>query len=149
MRDWPSSPTSPSSAGSWRPCPRWGLGCLKNRPVLHHAVRRRGPAGEAGHRAGPALHGKTIYILDEPTTGLHTYDVHKLLEVLDRLVEGGQHRGGHRTQFDVIKWADHVIDLGPKGAAVAATWCAPAPPEEVAQCEASYTGRYLKKLLLK
>lgn len=59
--------------------------------------------------------GKTIYILDEPTTGLHTYDVHKLLEVLDRLVEGGNTVVVIEHNLDVIKWADHVIDLGPEG----------------------------------
>ena len=75
--------------------------------------------------------GKTIYILDEPTTGLHTYDVHKLLEVLDRLVEGGNTVVVIEHNLDVIKWADHVIDLGRKGAAAAATWCAPAPPRRL------------------
>ncbi|MGM9565035.1 excinuclease ABC subunit UvrA, partial [Evtepia sp.] len=91
--------------------------------------------------------GKTIYILDEPTTGLHTYDVHNLLEVLDRLVEGGNTVVVIEHNLDVIKWADHVIDLGPEGGAGGGHIVCTGTPEEVAQCEASYTGRYLKKLL--
>ena len=91
--------------------------------------------------------GRTIYILDEPTTGLHTYDVHKLLEVLDRLVEGGNTVVVIEHNLDVIKWADHVIDLGPEGGSGGGHVVCTGTPEEVAQCEASYTGRYLKKLL--
>ena len=91
--------------------------------------------------------GKTIYILDEPTTGLHTYDVHNLLEVLDRLVEGGNTVVVIEHNLDVIKWADHVIDLGPEGGVGGGHIVCTGTPEEVAQCEASYTGRYLKKLL--
>ena len=91
--------------------------------------------------------GKTIYILDEHTTGLHTYDVHKLLEVLDRLVEGGNTVVVIEHNLDVIKWADHVIDLGPEGGSGGGHVVCTGTPEEVAQCEASYTGRYLKKLL--
>ncbi|MDO4517122.1 MAG: excinuclease ABC subunit UvrA, partial [Bacillota bacterium] len=91
--------------------------------------------------------GRTIYILDEPTTGLHTYDVHNLLEVLDRLVEGGNTVVVIEHNLDVIKWADHVIDLGPEGGAGGGHIVCTGTPEEVAQCEASYTGRYLKKLL--
>ncbi len=91
--------------------------------------------------------GKTIYILDEPTTGLHTYDVHKLLEVLDRLVEGGNTVVVIEHNLDVIKWADHVIDLGPEGGSGGGHIVCTGTPEQVAQCNASYTGRYLKKLL--
>ena len=91
--------------------------------------------------------GKTIYILDEPTTGLHTYDVHNLLEVLDRLVEGGNTVVVIEHNLDVIKWADHVIDLGPEGGAGGGHIVCTGTPEEVAQCEVSYTGRYLKKML--
>ena len=91
--------------------------------------------------------GKTIYILDEPTTGLHTYDVHKLLEVLDRLVQGGNTVVVIEHNLDVIKWADHVIDLGPEGGSGGGHIVCTGTPEEVAQCDASYTGRYLKKLL--
>ena len=91
--------------------------------------------------------GKTIYILDEPTTGLRTYDVHNLLEVLDRLVEGGNTVVVIEHNLDVIKWADHVIDLGPEGGAGGGHIVCTGTPEEVAQCEVSYTGRYLKKML--
>ena len=93
--------------------------------------------------------GKTIYILDEPTTGLHTYDVHKLLEVLDRLVEGGNTVVVIEHNLDVIKWADHVIDLGPEGGSGGGRVVCTGTPEEVAQCETSYTGQYLKRILEK
>ena len=93
--------------------------------------------------------GKTIYILDEPTTGLHTYDVHKLLEVLDRLVEGGNTVVVIEHNLDVIKWADHVIDLGPEGGSGGGHIVCTGTPEEVAQCETSYTGQYLKRMLEK
>ena len=91
--------------------------------------------------------GKTIYILDEPTTGLHSYDVQNLLQVLDRLVEGGNTVVVIEHNLDVIKSADHVIDLGPEGGAGGGHIVCTGTPEEVAKCEASYTGRYLKKLL--
>ncbi|MCI8414775.1 MAG: excinuclease ABC subunit UvrA [Ruminiclostridium sp.] len=91
--------------------------------------------------------GKTIYILDEPTTGLHTYDVHKLLEVLDRLVEGGNTVIVIEHNLDVIKCADHLIDLGPEGGSGGGHVVCTGTPEEVAQCPDSYTGRYLKKFL--
>ena len=91
--------------------------------------------------------GKTIYILDEPTTGLHAYDVHKLLEVLDRLAEGGNTVVVIEHNLDVIKWADHVIDLGPEGGAGGGLVVCTGTPEEVARCADSYTGQYLKKVL--
>ncbi len=93
--------------------------------------------------------GKTIYILDEPTTGLHSYDVQNLLEVLDRLVEGGNTVIVIEHNLDVIKWADHVIDLGPEGGAGGGQLVCAGTPEEVAQCEGSYTGQYLKRMLEK
>ena len=93
--------------------------------------------------------GKTVYILDEPTTGLHSYDVQKLLEVLDRLVEGGNTVIVIEHNLDVIKWADHVIDLGPEGGAGGGRLVCAGTPEEVARCEGSYTGQYLKKMLEK
>ena len=91
--------------------------------------------------------GKTIYILDEPTTGLHTADVHKLLEVLDRLVEAGNTILVIEHNLDVIKVADHVIDLGPEGGDKGGTIVCTGTPEEVAKCEESYTGRFLKTVL--
>ena len=91
--------------------------------------------------------GRTIYILDEPTTGLHTYDVHKLIEVLQKLVEGGNTVVVIEHNLDVIKTADHVIDLGPEGGDKGGTVVAVGTPEQVAQVDASYTGHYLKKIL--
>jgi len=91
--------------------------------------------------------GSTIYILDEPTTGLHTEDVGKLLEVLQRLVDAGNTVVVIEHNLDVIKCADHIIDLGPEGGDRGGTIVCTGTPEEVAQCEASYTGKYLKKAL--
>ena len=91
--------------------------------------------------------GKTIYILDEPTTGLHTADVHKLLEVLDRLVEGGNTILVIEHNLDVIKTADHIIDLGPEGGDRGGTVVCTGTPEQIAACEESYTGQFLKNVL--
>ena len=91
--------------------------------------------------------GRTIYILDEPTTGLHTYDVHKLIEVLNTLVEGGNTVLVIEHNLDVIKTADYVVDLGPNGGDRGGTVVAVGTPEEIAACEDSYTGQYLKKVL--
>ena len=91
--------------------------------------------------------GKTIYILDEPTTGLHSDDVRKLLEVLQRLVDAGNTVVVIEHNLDVIKCADHLIDLGPEGGDGGGTIVCTGTPEEVAACEQSYTGQYLKKML--
>lgn len=91
--------------------------------------------------------GKTIYILDEPTTGLHTADVHKLTEVLNKLVEGGNTVVVIEHNLDVIKTADYIIDMGPEGGDNGGTVIAKGTPEEVAQTNGSYTGQYLKKML--
>ncbi|MEG2177036.1 MAG: excinuclease ABC subunit UvrA, partial [Oscillibacter sp.] len=91
--------------------------------------------------------GQTIYILDEPTTGLHTDDVGKLLEVLQRLVETGNTVVVIEHNLDVIKCADYLIDLGPEGGDQGGGIVATGTPEEVAACEKSYTGQYLKKML--
>ncbi len=91
--------------------------------------------------------GSTIYILDEPTTGLHTDDVGKLLEVLQRLVDAGNTVVVIEHNLDVIKCADHLIDLGPEGGDGGGTIVCTGTPEDVAACEASYTGQYLKKIL--
>ncbi len=91
--------------------------------------------------------GSTIYILDEPTTGLHTDDVGKLLEVLQRLVDAGNTVLVIEHNLDVIKCADHIIDLGPEGGAAGGEIVCTGTPEEVAACERSYTGKYLKKML--
>ena len=91
--------------------------------------------------------GKTIYILDEPTTGLHAADVHKLIEVLQRLVDAGNTVLVIEHNLDVIKTADYLIDLGPEGGDQGGFVVASGTPEEVAQVEGSYTGQYLKKML--
>ncbi len=91
--------------------------------------------------------GKTIYILDEPTTGLHSYDVHKLIDVLQQLVEKGNTVVVIEHNLDVIKTADHIIDLGPEGGDKGGNIVCTGTPEEVAACPGSYTGRYLKKML--
>ncbi|MBD5161144.1 MAG: excinuclease ABC subunit UvrA [Oscillibacter sp.] len=93
--------------------------------------------------------GSTIYILDEPTTGLHTDDVGKLLEVLQRLVDAGNTVVVIEHNLDVIKCADHIIDLGPEGGDGGGTIVCTGTPEEVAACEGSYTGQYLKKMLVR
>ncbi len=91
--------------------------------------------------------GRTIYILDEPTTGLHTADVHKLIEVLDNLVDMGNTVVVIEHNLDVIKCADHIIDLGPEGGDGGGRIIASGTPEQVAKCRKSYTGQYLKNIL--
>ena len=91
--------------------------------------------------------GRTVYILDEPTTGLHTADVQRLIEVLQRLVEGGNTVLVIEHNLDVIKVADYVVDLGPEGGDGGGRLVVAGTPEEVAACPGSYTGQYLKKVL--
>ncbi|MBU4690602.1 excinuclease ABC subunit UvrA [Mycoplasma sp. ES3157-GEN-MYC] len=91
--------------------------------------------------------GKTVYVLDEPTTGLHTHDVKKLLDVLNKIVDGGDTIIVIEHNLDVIKCADYIIDLGPEGGVNGGRIVASGTPEQVAQCELSFTGQYLKKYL--
>ncbi len=93
--------------------------------------------------------GNTIYILDEPTTGLHFADVHKLVEILHRLVEGGNTVVVIEHNLDVIKTADYIIDMGPEGGDRGGEMVVSGTPEEVAEHPSSYTGRYVKKMLKK
>ncbi len=93
--------------------------------------------------------GKTIYVLDEPTTGLHTADVHKLIEVLQKLVEGGNSVVVIEHNLDVIKTADYIIDMGPEGGSGGGEVVAKGTPEEVAKVKKSYTGQFLKNMLLR
>ena len=93
--------------------------------------------------------GKTMYILDEPTTGLHTADVHKLVHILQRLAEGGNTVVVIEHNLDVIKTADYIIDLGPEGGDGGGTLVATGTPEEICQVKESYTGKYLKGVLAK
>lgn len=91
--------------------------------------------------------GKTLFVLDEPTTGLHSHDVKKLLEVLQRIVDNGDTVVVIEHNLDVIKSADYLIDLGPEGGDEGGEIVATGTPEQVAACEQSHTGRYLKRLL--
>ena len=91
--------------------------------------------------------GNTIYILDEPTTGLHFADVHKLIEILQRLTDGGNTVAVIEHNLDVIKTADYLIDMGPEGGDKGGTVVAAGTPEKVAECQESYTGYYMRKIL--
>ena len=91
--------------------------------------------------------GKTLYLLDEPTTGLHTADIHKLLDVLQQIVDGGDTVVVIEHNLDVIKVADYIIDLGPEGGTGGGTIVATGTPEELAEIPTSYTGQYLKEVL--
>jgi excinuclease ABC subunit A len=100
-------------------------------------------ARELGRRSS----GRTLYLLDEPTTGLHFEDIRKLLEVLQRLVEAGSTVVVIEHHLDVIKTADYVIDLGPEGGENGGSVVGVGTPEEIARLPGSYTGRYLRKVL--
>ena len=91
--------------------------------------------------------GKTLYILDEPTTGLHTADVKKLLEILQKLVQGGNSMVIIEHNLEVIKCADWIVDMGPEGGSGGGTVVAAGTPEEICEVEESYTGQYLKGIL--
>ena len=93
--------------------------------------------------------GRTVYILDEPTTGLHTADVHNLINVLQRLIEGGNTVIVIEHNLDVIKTADYIIDLGPDGGDRGGTVVACGTPEEIAKVKESYTGQFLKEIFKK
>jgi excinuclease ABC subunit A len=88
-----------------------------------------------------------LYILDEPTTGLHTADIHKLMDVLEQLVAGGDTVVVIEHNLDVIKMADYIIDLGPEGGDGGGTVVASATPEEICRVESSYTGKFLRPVL--
>ena len=122
---------------------------------LDYLTLPRGASGLSGGESqrirlatqiGSALTG-VLYVLDEPSTGLHVADVHKLIGVLDRLVEGGNTVVIIEHNLDIIKRADYIIDLGPEGGSEGGTIVATGTPEEVAENPASYTGRYLKPIL--
>ena len=119
------------------------------RPAGHHALRRRSPARQAGHRAVQRATGRTLYILDEPTTGLHFDDVAKLLEVLHELVDLGNTVVVIEHNLDVIKTADWVIDLGPEGGDGGGEIVAWGTPEDIVKAPRSYTGKFLAPVLEK
>ena len=91
--------------------------------------------------------GRTLYVLDEPTTGLHTDDVKRLLGILNKLVDGGSSVIVIEHNLNVIKTADYIIDLGPEGGDEGGTVVAAGTPEQVALCERSYTGQYLRGII--
>ena len=93
--------------------------------------------------------GSTLYVLDEPTTGLHTADVHRLIDVLNRLVNAGNTIIIIEHNLDVIKTADHIIDLGPEGGDAGGEILFEGTPEEASECKQSHTGYYLKNILLR
>ena len=93
--------------------------------------------------------GKTIYILDEPTTGLHFADVHKLVDILHKLAEGGNTVVVIEHNLDVIKTADYIIDMGPEGGEGGGTVVGTGTPEQITKIKESYTGIYIKKMLEK
>mgnify|MGYP002246903481 CR=1 FL=1 len=135
------------SAGRSRPYMMWDfpISALASPPQSFPEERRQRIklATELSKRST----GKTIYILDEPTTGLHFADVHKLVEILKRLSEGGNTVVVIEHNLDVIKTADYIIDIGPEGGDKGGTVVAQGTPEEVAQSPVSYTGKYVKKYL--
>ena len=127
---------------------RGGPWLHQGRPAGDDAVGRRGAAGEAVEgTVSRRATGRTLYILDEPTTGLHFEDVRKLLEVLHELVEQGNTVVVIEHNLDVVKTADWVIDIGPEGGDGGGEIVATGTPEDVAKVEASHTGRYLKDML--
>ena len=91
--------------------------------------------------------GKSLFILDEPTTGLHMYDIEKLLDILNRIVDNGDTVVVIEHNLDVIKVADYLIDLGPDGGDLGGTVVATGTPEDIAKCKDSYTGEFLKNYL--
>ena len=121
--------------------------------VLKYGAHERELSGGEAQRVKLATElskrstGRTIYILDEPTTGLHMADVHKLIEVLQRLVDAGNTVLVIEHNLDVIKVADYIVDLGPEGGSGGGQIVACGTPEQIAACPESFTGQYLKKLL--
>ena len=138
----------PAIARHLQDAQRRGARLRPARPAGADAVRRRGPAGQAGQsELQKRSTGRTIYILDEPTTGLHFEDIRKLLGVLGRLVDAGNSVLVIEHNLDVIKTADWIIDMGPEGGTGGGTVVAEGTPEQVAKVEASHTGRFLKDVL--
>ena len=136
-------------AASWRRMREVGLGYVKlgqsSTTLSGGEAQRAKLATELSKRST----GRTIYILDEPTTGLHIADVHRLVDVLQKLVDAGNTVVVIEHNLDVIKVADYILDLGPEGGDGGGRLVASGTPEEVAQCEKSYTGRYLGPVLAK
>ena len=125
-----------------------GLGYIRLGQPATHALRRRGPARQARQRAAARQTGKTFYILDEPTTGLHFEDVRQLLDVLQRLVDAGNTVLVIEHNLDVIKCADHIVDLGPEGGERRRHRSSRrARPRRSPRWRGSYTGHFVKRML--
>ena len=146
-REWSSSQISRRFTESQKTLYEVGLGYIKlGQPATTLSggeAQRVKLATELSKRST----GKTIYILDEPTTGLHIADVHRLVDVLQLLVDGGNTVVVIEHNLDLIKTADYLIDLGPEGGDGGGTIVAKGTPEQVAKVEKSFTGQYLKPLL--
>ena len=145
-RRWSSSPTSRRSSAACRPCTTsaWTTCASASRPRRSPAARPSASSSRA--ELAKVATGRTLYILDEPTTGLHFADIQKLLEVLQRLVDAGNSVVVIEHNLDVIKTADRIIDMGPEGGEEGGQLMAAGTPEEIAAVEASYTGRFLREL---
>ena len=136
-----------------RTCRGLPQGTLTCRPRIYNLDSVETLSGGEAQRVKLATYlsrrstGSTIYVLDEPTTGLHMADIHRLIDVLEKLVEGGNTVVVIEHNLDVIKMADYIIDLGPDGGDKGGTVVCTGTPEEVAKHETSYTAQYLRALL--
>ena len=115
--------------------------------ALHSGISVRQAMHELIEQTAHNDNISTIYVLDEPTTGLHFADVHKLVDILRKLSQGGNTVVVIEHNLDVIKTADYIIDMGPEGGDKGGTVVVQGTPEEVARCETSYTGKYVKRYL--
>lgn len=126
---------------------RSGIGIYKVRTSLLHSFRRREPTRKTSLFLSIEKAQPTIFVFDEPTTGLHFHDIKKLLEAFEALISRGHTIIIIEHNMDVIKCADHVIDLGPEGGNMGGNLVVAGTPEEVAACAASYTGQFLREKL--
>ena len=122
-----------------------GLGLYKTWSTFYSIIRRRSTKNKISNRIKQKATGKTLYILDEPTTGLHMADVDKLIQVLQKLADTGNSVVVIEHNLDVIKTCDYIIDLGPEGGDKGGTIIATGTPKEVSKVKGSYTGQFLKK----
>lgn len=147
MRPLNCSGPIPRCAASWA-AETGRTGLSQTGPAGTTAIGWRGPENQADPGGSSRRDtGKTLYLLDEPTTGLHFDDVSKLLKVLERLVEMGNTVIIIEHNLEVIKYCDYIIDLGPEGGQAGGEVVAAGRPEEVARVEKSHTGRYLRQVL--
>ena len=131
----------------FRLCLMWGFGYIKLGQPSTTLSGGEAQRVKLATELSKKMTGNTIYILDEPTTGLHIADVHKLVDILQRLVDAGNSIVVIEHNLDLIKTCDYIIDLGPEGGENGGTIVQVGTPEQVAKNEASYTGKFLKKYL--